>query len=191
MKTVFKCIAVFIVALILGAGSALVIIRLPSSKATMTNGAWSVNTAIGSKQAGMYPRAVVARIGLFALNKSEAIYFSASTDDNGQRLHSGCDYRIEGTDLDARWWSITAYGADQFLIPNVENRYAYNGKNVKREKDGSYQIHLSSKPKEENWLPTGSEEQLYILLRLYNPENSVVENPGKIKLPRIIKEGCK
>ncbi|MCJ7774381.1 MAG: DUF1214 domain-containing protein [Desulfobacterales bacterium] len=191
MKTGFKIVAALIIALILGVGSALILIRSPSAKASTKNGAWSVNLAIGSKQAGMYPRAVVARIGLFALNKSEAIYFSASTDDDGQLLHSGCDYRIEGNDLDARWWSITVYGADQFLIPNEKNRYAFNGKNVKREKDGSYQIHVSSAPKEKNWLPAGNEKQLYILLRLYNPENSVYDNPGKIKMPRIVKEGCR
>lgn len=191
MKTVFKCVAVLVIAMILGAGSAIMIIRSPSAKASIQNGAWNVNTAIGSNQAGMYPRAVVSRVGLFALNKSEAIYFSANTDDDGQPLRSGCDYRIEGNDLDARWWSITAYGADQFLIPNEKNRYAYNGKSVKRENDGSYHIHLSATPKEKNWLPAGNEEQLYVLLRLYNPENSVYENPGKIKLPRIIKEGCK
>lgn len=191
MKTVFKCVAVLIIALILGVGSALIIIRSPSAKAAIKNGAWNVNLAIGSKQAGMYTRAVVARIGLFALNKSEAIYFSASTDDDGQPLHSGCDYRIEGNDLDARWWSITVYGADQFLIPNEKNRYAYNGKNVKREKDGSYQIHVSSAPKEKNWLPAGNEKQLHFLLRLYNPEKSIYENSGKVKLPHIVKEGCR
>jgi len=191
MKTVLKCVAVLIIALILGVGSALIIIRSPSPKATMKNGAWTVNTAIGSKQAGMYPRAIVARIGLFALNKSEAIYYSASTDDEGQLLRAGCDYRIEGNDLGARWWSITVYGADQFLIPNEKNRYAYNGKTVKREKDGNYKIYLSATPKEKNWLPAGNEEQLYVLLRLYNPDISVVEDPGNIKLPRIIKEGCK
>lgn len=191
MKTFLKCLAVLVAALILGVGSALILMKSPLVTTSIKNGAWEVNLAIGSRKADMYTRAAVARMGLFALNKSEAIYFSAHTDDEGMPLQAGCDYRIEGKYLDARWWSITVYGADQFLIPNEQNRYAFNGKTVQRETDGSYIIHLSAAPKEKNWLPSGNEKQLYVLLRLYNPEASVYENPGDIQLPRIVKEECR
>ena len=191
MKTFFKCIAVMVGALIFGAGSFLVLMKSPVVTTSVKNGAWNVNTDIGSRWAGIYTRAVVARIGLFALNKTEAIYFSAQTDDTGEPLNATCDYRIEGNDFDARWWSITVYGSDQFLIPNEQHRYAYNGKSVQREPDGSYIIHLSAAPKEKNWLPTGNEEQFYVLLRLYNPEATVVKRPGSIDVPKIIKEECR
>jgi hypothetical protein len=47
----------------------------PGGKYDVTNGLWRTNLALGSSQAGLYVRALVARTGLFALNRSETIYF--------------------------------------------------------------------------------------------------------------------
>ena len=136
-------------------------------------------------------RALVARTGLFALNKSETIYFVSDTDGNGQPLHSNCDYRIEGQDIQTRWWSITAYGADHFLIANEKTRYSFNGQDVIRASDGTYRILMSSTAQSGNWLPTGNQEQLYLALRLYNPQPAVYENPAGLELPQIIREECR
>jgi hypothetical protein len=154
------------------------------------NGVWNTNLAVGSEDAGMHTRAFIALNGLFALGKSETIYYQTDIDDEGSLLSSNCDYRLEGIDFDARWWSITVYGNDQFLIPNKLNRYSFNVDNLVRERDNSYKIHLSGNAKKKNWLPSGNQQQLYLTIRLYNPEFSVYEHPDKIKLPRIIKEKC-
>lgn len=192
MKIFFKIIASVLLALILGIVSALWAINSPPGENhNITNGAWSTNLTIGSSQAGIYIRALVARTGLFALNKSETIYFIAETDDNGESLHSNCDYRIEGKDIETRWWSITAYGADHYLIANEKNRYSFNGRDVRRKADGTYHIFMSSYPKAGNWLPTGNHKQLYLALRLYNPKPSVYQNPTGVELPQIIKEDCR
>jgi len=76
LKLFFKIIASVLIALILGIVSALWAINSPPGEnQNITNGAWSTNLDIGSSQAGIYIRALVARTGLFALNKSETIYF--------------------------------------------------------------------------------------------------------------------
>jgi hypothetical protein len=117
LKLFLKIIASVLIALALGLGSAIWAINSPPGENyNVVNGAWRTNLAIGSSRAGMYIRALVARTGLFALNKSETIYFIADTDDDGEPLHSSCDYRIEGKDIETRWWSITAYGEDHFLL---------------------------------------------------------------------------
>jgi hypothetical protein len=192
LKRFLKFLASVLFALSLGVGSALwAINHPPGENYNLTNGAWRTNLAIGSSEAGMYIRALVARTGLFALNKSETIYFIAAVDDDGDRLHSNCDYRIEGQDIETRWWSITAYGADHFLIGNENKRYSYNGHDVIRQPDGSYRILMSSTAKSGNWLPAGNQEQLYLALRLYNPLPAVYRNPAGVKLPRILKEACR
>jgi hypothetical protein len=192
LKRFLKFLASVLFALSLGVGSALwAISSPPGENHNLTNGAWRTNLAIGSSQAGMYIRALVARTGLFALNKSETIYFVADSDDNGQPLHSNCDYRIEGQDIETRWWSITAYGADHFLIANEKNRYSFNGHDVMRKADGTYRILMSSTAKPGNWLPTGKQDQLYLALRLYNPQPVVYQNPAGVELPRIVREECR
>jgi hypothetical protein len=76
LKLSLKIIACVLIALALGVGSALWAINSPPGENyNVINGAWRTNLAIGSAQAGMYIRALVARTGLFALNKSETIYF--------------------------------------------------------------------------------------------------------------------
>jgi len=192
MSFLLKCLASVLFALALGVGSALWAISSPPGKnLNVTNGAWRTNLAIGSSQAGMYIRALIARSGLFALNPSETIYFVADSDDNGQPLHSKCNYRIEGQDIAARWWSITAYGADHFLIANDKNRYSFSGQDVIRAADGTYRILMSSTAQSGNWLPAGNQDQLYLALRLYNPQPAVYKNPAAVALPRIIREECR
>jgi hypothetical protein len=139
----------------------------------------------------MYLRAYIARIGLFALSKTEALYYNAFTDEDGEPLRAECDYIIEGGDLPARWWSITAYGKDHFLIPNSLNLYSYNMKNLQRDAQGRFKIHLSQTPKDQNWLPSAKEGTVSIILRAYNPAPALRENMGNAGLPKIAKAGCK
>jgi hypothetical protein len=192
MKFAIKCIGGILAALVIGVGSALGVLYFPLQNMGIKNGAWRTSLTVGSPDAGMYQRAYVARVGLFALNKTETIYYQAYTDENDDPLRSSCDYIIEGGDIDARWWAITLYGEDHFLIPNDRNRHSYNMKNLERDQDGTYRIYLSSTPKKKNWLPSGEKDHLLSMsLRLYNPAAVIYEEPEKIDLPRIIKESCR
>lgn len=179
------CVAI---SFILGAASALLAVRFAGQRGWIENGAWRTNPSIGMKNLDMYSKANVALISLMSLNRSEAIYYYTETDDNGEPLSGSCDYRIEGGDIDARWWSVTVYGSDQYLIKNSENRFSFNRAILRGDSDGSYTVRLSSQPKEGTWLPTGNEKQLYLFLRIYNPGSDILNNPSTVQLPRIIKE---
>ena len=96
MKFRYKVMLCLILALGLGLGSAVWAVNTRVKNAWQINGCWRYNTDIGSRTIGLYDRAAVARSGLFALNKSETIYFTAGKDDQGQPLTSAHDYRIEG-----------------------------------------------------------------------------------------------
>ena len=73
------------------------------------------NLTAGSAQSNPYQRAFVAIHGLFALNQSEAIYYTATADNDGRRARrSIAAMRSAGRDPDARWWSITAYRPTTF-----------------------------------------------------------------------------
>lgn len=193
IRRISKYLLVVMVALALGVGSALLGVGLVTEKDLIRNGAWYTGLTYGSEQAGMYTRAAIAIEALFALNRSEVIYYTADTDDTGQLLRSSFDYRIEGTNLDpySSWWSITVYGADNFLIPNEQNRYSYTNKNIEYDENGNFTIFLSSTPKTGNWLPTGNQKKITLFLRIYNPALSVYENLDTIELPHIITEECK
>lgn len=196
MKKLIKFLVASLIVVIVGGAigysSALLSDELIVRQGAVKNGPWLTDLTIGSREAGMHLRFFIAKHTLLALAKSETIYYTASTDDAGEPLRSDCDYRIEGRPLDARWWSITVYGEDDFLIPNSRNRYSYTMNNLAYGADGSYRICLSRTPKEGNWLLTGDKLQnLSITLRLYNPGQAFYQNPGTVELPHIIKEKCR
>ena len=104
----------------------------------VASGPWHTNLLIGSAESDPVLRAQVALHGLFALNRGETIYYTAMRDGAGAALDGRCVYALEGRDPPARWWSITAYGADDFLIPNAQGRYAISKTRAPRRADGSF-----------------------------------------------------
>ena len=171
--------------LALGVGSTALSIRLVSRRGGIQVGPWRTSTTVGSSHSGMYERAAAATHALFVLNRSETIYYRAHTDETGRELAARCDYEIRGRPLDARWWSITAYGSDDFLIPNPEKRYSFNMVNLAKEPDGSVLIRAGATPQAGNWLPLGGSGHVSFTLRLYVPSAEVSAHPERAALPSI------
>jgi hypothetical protein len=171
--------------LTLGTGSAALSIRFVSRRSAIQVGSWRTSATIGGSASGMYERAAIAAHALFVLNRGETFYYRAHTDDGGRDLDAHCDYEIRGRQLDARWWSITAYGADDFLIPNPQKRYSFNMSNLATEPDGSFVIRASSRPLSGNWLPLGASGHVSFTLRLYVPSAEISSHPERAPLPRI------
>lgn len=184
-----RLVVAVLLALVIGAGSAYLAVKSLSGDAVVANGPWTTSLTTGGAKADSYTRAYVALTGLLALNKDETIYFGAKVDSAGEALDGRCTYRIEGRDPDARWWSITLYGTDNFLIPNAANRYSISKNNVTRGSDGAFVVRLSPTEENGNWIAT-SPDGFQITLRLYNPGPSVKSNPATAPLPSIVKEAC-
>lgn len=193
MKLAFKLVAAFIVALALGAGTAILVVRAGGLGGEVAVGPWKSSLAIGSAEADPYTRARVAIGGLLALNRDETIYFTAARDDAGDTLDVSCTYKVTGSDPPARWWSITLYGADHYLVPNNQDRYSYGGESVTRGEDGMFVITVGPSETDGNWIPTGEGKTgntFTLTLRLYNPDENAARDPGGITLPQIAKEAC-
>ncbi len=189
-----RAVSGILAALVLGLGSAWLAVRGGMASGQIENGPWRTSLVAGSADADLYTRARIAIGGLLALAPSETIYFTASTDADGEPLVAGCDYRVEGEELAARWWSLTAYGADHFLIPNDAGRYSFSQTTLTREPRGPWAMRVSPESQPGDWLPSGRSGEAHafsITLRLYNPELSVYAAPAATPLPRIAKERCR
>jgi hypothetical protein len=161
-------------------------IALRQQPGNIENGPWVTDLNLSSGRTGLYARARAARHAPYALRATEAIYFVAITDSEGNPLRRGCTYRIEGRDPDARWWSVAAYHENR-LIPNPRNRYSYCKTTVKRRADGSWAVHFSPRPQRENWLPSAAENgRLKLVFRCYGPSREVLEHADAIALPSIL-----
>ena len=185
--------ALLLCALLVGVVTAVLGVRNQFAAGGVRSGSWQTNANIGSSGAGPYLRAGVAIGGLLALNASETVYYTATTDDAGQPLSTSCQYRVEGTEPATRWWSITAYADDNFLIRGSNGRYSVDKTAVEKGADGSFVVRVGGEPRAGNWISTGPPaggKPFSLTLRLYNPDASVVSDPGGVTLPKIVPEHC-
>ena len=190
MRRIATAIAVFVVATVLALLAAWGTLLHNPWQQGIANGPWRTSLVTGSTGADMYTRAYVAITGLFALNPSEAVYFSASIDDAGRPLLARCSYRVEGRPVPARWWSITAYSDDHFLIPNAINRFSYNMGNLDVSDGKRFSITAAPIEQPGNWLPTGTNGNGFTLLfRLYNATPETIASLSTLSLPSISRVG--
>ncbi len=187
-RFVLKLLAVLIAGTVLGVAATWLSVRW-FSPSRVSDGPWKTNLLAGSAQSGPYWRAAVAMHGLFALDRSESAYYTADTDNDGGRLNGRCRYEIAGPEPQARWWSITAYGPDDYLIPNPAHRYSVSKTTVTRESDGGIRMQVGGEANATDWISTGS-GPFSLTLRLYNPGSEVVRNPAHAALPLIKKAAC-
>jgi hypothetical protein len=194
MRSLAYFIGTFVVALLLGIGSAWHMIERGSPLTTTNVGPWAGWTSEGNPNADPYSKAHLARSGRLPLTSTIARYFVARTDGNGRQLVSHCAYSIHGFPINARWWSLALYDDQGGLIANESDRYAFNSEEALRRADGSFRVNLSGKARPENWLPTGARDQnLVLMLRIYGPRETDSAGIGLVpddRLPKIERLSC-
>jgi len=155
------------------------------------NGPWTTSLGYGTKATDPLTRAMVARSGLLALPAKETVYWMARSDAAGAPLDGNCRYSLSGTPLDARWWSITVYDDEGYLVDNPGRVWSVNGVNVALDAKGEWRVVISpDKPKDAAWLPGIKGQRFQLTLRMYNPGKAFRAAPAKAVLPRLVKEGC-
>ncbi len=99
------------------------------------------------------------------------------------------NYRIRiAADFPARnFWSVFGYDSHTriFIGNGAKGRRLSSNDDLKRNPDGSTDIHIGPKcPKgmKSNWIETIPDSEIFIGLRTYGPEKSVLD--GACKIPR-------
>ncbi|MFM2423137.1 MAG: hypothetical protein RL291_1667 [Pseudomonadota bacterium] len=181
------------VALVLGLGSAWVMISRGSGLTTERIGAWVTWPSAGRADADPYTLAHTVRSGLLPINSSLSATFRATQDNEGQRLVSSCEYAIESEAIDAQWWSLAVFNENGWVIRNSAERHAFNAATAIRESGGGFIVTLARDARPGNWLPTAGGGNLVV-------EFSVLDGrwaqPGPDQdrlrvLPAIRRVGCR
>ncbi len=154
-------------------------------------GAWTTWPRSGTSDIDPYSRAGFARSGELPLERADGIAFEAYKDNNGGRLDGRCETRIVGRLPSARFWTLTVYDSRGRLIENAANRYAFNSSEIAWNGDGSFEVTLAPRARSGNWLPTGSNERIVLLLRLYDAPVGLASRSGEaVDLPTVTQVKC-
>lgn len=126
-------------------------------------------------------RALVALAGLGANTVEVALYPKIEQDADGNTLTGEKSYILHFESypqvLEGGFWSVTAYGDDDFLIDNPIDRYCINDRSgLQANDDGSVDVILSKDAPEDttNWLPVDN-GGFHLYMRIYTPDMDALE----------------
>lgn len=160
---------------------------------TDTYGAWRHWRSEGRADADPYTRAHLSNSGMLRISSDSAGIFEASADDGGARLHSSCNYVIEGNDMGRLWWSLTVFNTSGEVIANGAGRYAFTSDTAALNPDGSFIITLGRDARPGNWLPTSGAGRLILNFTILDPSTGLSDDDRAERnslLPAVRREGC-
>ena len=190
MKTWHRFAACIALGLVGGAAFAVHQVRGGLSDGLASSGPWETGKSFGTVDANALTRAKVALSGRLALPAKEAMYFTAKNDSDGRALDGRCNYVVHGGTLDGRWWSITLYEGEGWLVKNAANRWSVAGNAPTRDAQGNWSFTVSPNPAEGVWLPTGGTPHFDLTLRTYHPRGALLNDPANAKLPIVTRKAC-
>ena len=188
--------AALVVGLIGGLASALTFTGLLSERIRLGDSVvidgWYSNWSIGTPVLDPYTKAWVARYGLFALRRDEAVYFNTRQDVDGRSFKEDCTYAISIEDQPGEWWSLTVYNAEGFLPRNADDHLSFDA--MKAEELQTREVVLSaSKPTGEKigWISTSGAGNFDLTFRVYLPTPEAIKAPAAhFQLPEVTRVSC-
>jgi len=155
---------------------------------------WESSWTVGTDTMNPYTKAWVARFGLFALRREEAVYFITRMDSEGRALDGRCTYALTVENQPGSWWSVTVYNADGYLPQNTHDRLSFDA--LQAERDQRRQVLLSAdKPDAAAgngyWVSTDQAGAFDVTLRIYQPTPAAILDPANhFDLPEIVRRSC-
>jgi hypothetical protein len=192
----FRAITVVLtvmLAIIAGLWSSQYMISRGSPLSVATFGPWQQWTDIGRESADPYTKAHMITTGKLRISSDSAGVFEARTDSEGARLHSSCNYVLDGSNMGSLWWSLAVFDARGYLIANDADRYEFTADTIAPNPDGSFVVTLGRDARPGNWLPTSGAGRLILVFTVLDPATglSSEERAERNKrLPVIKREGC-
>jgi hypothetical protein len=191
VRLVFVALVALALAAAVGLGSTWMTTTRGTELGTLTIGAWTARPRIGTTDIDPYSRATITRNGELPIGTGDGISFTARADDKKKPLDGRCDVVVSGVTPAARFWTLTLYDSKGRLVANSLQRYGFTSEEIVRGADGGFEIHIASRARSGNWLPTGGIERYLLMFRLYDtPVGVATRTKRDAPMPQIATVGC-
>lgn len=189
---VLESTAVVAIVVFGGLGSSWYMVEAGTRVTTERKGPWVIWTSAARPDADPYTRAHFVKAGTLPVSAAIERLYVAHRDDNGDRLHSSCEYAVAGKLAKADWWSIAVFDESGRLIPNSAERYDFTNETVATDSAGAFKITLAREARPGNWLPVGGAGRLAVALKVLDQsEGDARVQAADASLPTIRKVRCR
>ena len=191
MRLLLTTLLALVIATAVGLGLTYATATRGTDLGTLKIGAWTARPKSGTSDVDPYSRATIARSGELPISTGDGIAFSATSDDKNKPLDGRCDVVVSGVTPAARFWTLTLFDRKGHLVANSLQRYGFTSQEIMRASDGTFEIHIASRSRAGNWLPTGGIERYALMLRLYDtPVGVATRTQRDAPMPAITTTGC-
>ena len=191
MRLILISLLAMCLAAVVGVGITWMTATKGTDLGTLRIGSWTARPKTGTADIDPYSRATIVRSGELPIGTGDGVAFTASLDDNRKPLDGRCDVVLSGITPPARFWTLTLYDTKGHLVANALQRYGFTSQEIVRSADGSFEIHVASRSRSGNWLPTGGIERYALMLRLYDtPVGVATRSQREAPMPAIATVGC-
>ncbi|MGY4478053.1 DUF1214 domain-containing protein [Bradyrhizobium sp. USDA 3364] len=191
MRLLLTTLLALVIATAVGLGLTYATATRGTDLGTLKIGAWTARPKSGTSDVDPYSRATIARSGELPIGTGDGIAFSATRDDKDKPLDGRCDIVVSGVTPAARFWTLTLFDRKGHLVANTLQRYGFTSQEIMRASDGTFEIHIASRSRAGNWLPTGGIERYALMLRLYDtPVGVATRTQRDAPMPSITTTGC-
>ncbi|MCA1400809.1 DUF1214 domain-containing protein [Bradyrhizobium brasilense] len=191
MRLLLTTLLALVIATAVGLGLTYATATRGTDLGTLKIGAWTARPKSGTSDVDPYSRATIARSGELPIGTGDGIAFSAISDDKNKPLDGRCDIVVSGVTPAARFWTLTLFDRKGHLVANSLQRYGFTSQEIMRASDGTFEIHIASRSRAGNWLPTGGIERYALMLRLYDtPVGVATRTQRDAPMPSIATTGC-
>jgi hypothetical protein len=191
VRLILITLTALLLATFVGVGATWITTTRGTDIGALTIGAWTARPRTGTSDVDPYSRATIVRNGELPIGTGDGVAFTATADDNKKALDGRCDVVVSGVTPPARFWTLTLYDRKGHLVANSLQRYGFTSQEIVRQSDGTFEIHIASRSRAGNWLPTGGIERYALMLRLYDtPVGVATRTKRDAPMPTIATVGC-
>lgn len=191
MRLALSVAVVFVLAIGGGAASVRFALDRLAGLEGLAVGSWIAFPRLGTPGADPYSKARFSRTAELPLGQAEGLAFVASVDSAGAPLRRACTYRIEGRVPAARFWTLfPATGGAAPSQPLHAGDPGLHSMRILRRNDDSFEIVAGPAPQPGNWLATGGDGAMNLVLTLYDAPAIGTPDAAQLELPLIYRTGC-
>ncbi len=191
VRLLLTTLLALVIAIAVGLGLTYATATRGTDLGTLKIGAWTARPKSGTSDVDPYSRATIARSGELPIGTGDGIAFTATSDDKKKPLDGRCDIVVSGVTPAARFWTLTLFDRKGHLVANSLQRYGFTSQEIIRASDGTFEIHIASRSRAGNWLPTGGITRYALMLRLYDtPVGVATRTQRDAPMPAISTVGC-